>query len=147
MRVETCSWELRPALSVCLFVQPPLALITEKWVSTGRPVSSRHHFTAPVAHAFQPQELTDVPTGLGLALLLRVSSPSSWLPATPPSKPWRPGESKSNERKGLNLALPSNKPANTHTSSGFEFHRGCVSRAWATPAGWVEREMEGLRHW
>ena len=43
-----------------LLDQSSLVLITEKWVSTSRPVSSHHHVAALVAPALQPQELNGI---------------------------------------------------------------------------------------
>lgn len=113
------SGRLSPSLS--LLVRPPLALPTEKRVSTGRPpFPHATRFLRPWLALCSLGTRRDVPAGLGLVLLLGVPAPSSWLPAASLGLEARRWQSK--EREGLNLALPSERPANKRTTSGSEFH-------------------------
>ena len=117
-RVETHFWELRLELS--------LSLISEKWVSSGRPISSHRRVTAPTAPAIQPQELMGRagwagPGSGAVRAPTQLLAPGSLLGALRPGEILRERERESKEKKRLDLALPSNKPANQHAVSGFEF--------------------------
>lgn len=85
-------WRLAPGnsgrlcFSLPALVQPPLALITGKCVSTGSRVSSRRHGTVPVAHATQPRGATG---RAAVSARSELAAPGSL------ARPRRPGESES----------------------------------------------------
>lgn len=80
----------RLCFSLSPLVQPPLALIAEKCVSTGSPCPHAVMFLCP--------------------WLMPSASGSGGTPGSRP-RPRRPGEGRSEERRGFILALPSDKPA------------------------------------
>lgn len=116
--------------------------MTEKWVSTGRPVYPRHYLTACTLH-LMPSRLGnpwDVPDGLSLALLHVCPLLA---PGSQQSSQASKAKKEREKRKGgwTWLCSPTNRQANR--ASGFEFQQGCVSRAWVTPA-WVGGETGGV---
>lgn len=144
-------WRLSPGNSGISLLCLSLSLPSPRWLSSLR---NRFQQAGAFPHAatlprlwLMPSSLRnrrDVPDGLGLALLLWVPTPTSRLLAASSGLRGQETERESKEKRGLGLALPSNK----HTASGLEFQRGCVSRAWVPPARvGGEGDGGGLCHW
>lgn len=131
--VEMCSWELSPSLSW----PGPLWLssLRNGFQQAGPFPPTTTLLRPPVARAIQPQAPTDGAchwVGPGSATVRA----HSW--------PWRPGESKSKGRKGLNLALPSIKPAVLNLVLNFS-EVVSAEPGLHQPGGWRGR-WRGLRH-